>query len=144
MEQTPAQPEEQSIFNEEEFSMDGYDKHIRNARIMLFVLAGLVLLELFLIFPLDDEPIRIFTAVFIVVVSAIFVTLGFWSRKKPYTALLVALIVVITLLVLAFIGDPTSLFQGWFIKIPVILFLVMGLRNAREGQRMMKAFGKHN
>ena len=144
MEQTPTQPEEQSIFNEEEFSMQGYDKHIRNARIVLFVLAGLSLLGLISVFPLDGEPIRTFTAVFIVVVAAAFVVLGFWSRKKPYTALWVALIVVITLLVLAGIGDPTTIFQGWFIKIPVILLLILGLRNAREGQRLMKAFGKHN
>jgi hypothetical protein len=141
MEQNPQQPTEESIFQEEEFSMEGYDKHIRNARIMLFIVAALTLVNLFTLVPFDD-PARIIGAVIVVVFAGVFITLAFWTRRKPYTAILTALIVFCALQLLNFLASPGSLFQGWLLKLAVILLLVLGLGNARESQRMMKAMGK--
>jgi hypothetical protein len=142
MEQPPTQPPEETIFPESEFSMEGYDKHIRNARIMLFVLAGLFLLSLAGLLPFDDNPVKIVMAVVIVLFAAAYVALAFWTKKKPYTAILTALILFISLEVLSFLLQPASIFQGWIVKLIVILLLILGLRNAKESQRMMEAFGK--
>ena len=142
MEQPPTQDPEETIFPESEFSMEGYDKHIRNARIMLFVLAGLFLLSLVGLLPFDDNPVKIVLAVIIVLFAAAYVALAFWTKKKPYTAILTALILFISLEVLSFLLQPASLFQGWILKLIVILLLILGLRNARESQQMMDAFGK--
>jgi len=48
--QNPAQPAEHtdSIFTENEFSMDGYDKHIRQARNALYGAAIVLLINLFI------------------------------------------------------------------------------------------------
>jgi hypothetical protein len=62
MEQPPNPNTEETIFPESEFSMEGYDKHIRNARIMLFILAGLFLLSLFSLMPFDDNPLKLVMA----------------------------------------------------------------------------------
>jgi hypothetical protein len=43
---------------------------------------------------------------------------------------------------LAALIDPVSLWQGWLIKIAVIVLLLLGLRNAKESQNMMTTFGK--
>ena len=142
MEQNPNAPTEETIFPEEEFSMEGYDKHIRNARIMLYVLAGFSLFALFLVLPLNGDPIRIITAVAVVVYAGIYVGLGFWAKKKPYTALLIALIFFVGIQVIGAIINPASIIQGWFIKILIIVMLVLGLRNAKESQRMMELFKK--
>jgi hypothetical protein len=142
MEQPPTQKPEETIFPESEFSMEGYDKHIRNARIMLFVLAGLFLLSLAALLPFDDNPVKMVMAAVIVLFAAAYVALAFWTKKKPYTAILTALILFISLEVLSFLLQPASIFQGWILKIIVILLLILGLRNAKESQRMMEAFGK--
>jgi hypothetical protein len=142
MERPPTQNPEETIFPESEFSMEGYDKHIRNARIMLFVLAGLFLFSLAGLLPFDDNPVKIVLAGIIVLFAAAYVALAFWTKKKPYTAILTALILFISLEVLSFLLQPASLFQGWILKIIVILLLILGLRNARESQQMMDTFGK--
>lgn len=141
MEENPQQPQEESIFQEEEFSMEGYDKHIRNARIMLFIVAALTLANLFILAPFDDQ-VKIINAVFVVVFGGVFIGLAFWTKRKPYSAILTALIVFCGLQVLNFLASPSSVFNGWILKIAVILMLVLGLGNARESQRMMKVIGK--
>jgi hypothetical protein len=40
-EELPGQEQQATIFNEEEFLNSGYDKHIRQARNTLFVVAGI-------------------------------------------------------------------------------------------------------
>lgn len=123
--------------------MEGYDKHIRNARILLFVIAGLSLLALMYVLPLDGSFEKIFMLVWVLAFAGAFVALGFWTKKKPYTALLVALILFIAIQVLSAIGDPASLLQGWVFKIIIIVMLINGLRNAKESQRMMETFGRN-
>ncbi len=142
MEQPPIPNTEETIFPETDFSMEGYDKHIRNARIMLFVLAGLFLLSLVSLTPFDDNPLRLVMAGIIILFAAVYIALAFWTKKKPYTAILTALILFISLQVLSFLLQPASIFQGWFLKIIVILLLILGLRNAKESQRLMEAYGK--
>ena len=141
MEQQTPPPAEESIFNEADYSMEGYDKHVRNARITLYVIAGLSLLSIVLLPPLEDlaKYIAIGLVVFI---AAVYVALGLWSKKKPFTAILIGLIVFVVLQVLNAIADPSTLLQGWYIKIAVPLFLILGLRNAKEIQDRKKAFGK--
>ena len=63
---------------------------------------------------LDDNPAKLFAAGFVVLIAAVFVALAFWTKKKPYTAILTALIIM----------------------------LVLGLRNAKESQHLMEAYGK--
>jgi hypothetical protein len=142
MEPTTHQPEEPTIFPEEEFSMEGYDKHIRNARIILYALAGLTFLSIYTLVPFDDNPMRIVLAVAIAVFGIVFVVLALWTKKKPYYAILTALIVFVTMEGLAAVIDPISLWQGWLIKIAVIVLLLLGLRNAKESQDTMTTFGK--
>jgi len=122
--------------------MEGYDKHIRNARYLLFVIAGLSLLGLYYVLPLDGSFEKIFMLIWVIAFAGAYVALGFWTKKKPYTALLIALILFIVIQVLSAIGEPASLMQGWVFKIIIIVMLINGLRNAKESQRMMEAFGR--
>ena len=141
MEQPNNQPAEESIFHEADFSMEGYDKHIRNARILLFVMAGLSLLLLVNAAPFNTIA-RIIAGGIIVVFAGVFAALAFWTKKRPYTAILCALIFYVFLIVSAAFLDPTTIFQGWVLKIIIIILLILGLRNGRESQNMMDAFGK--
>jgi hypothetical protein len=142
MEQPPTPNTEETIFPESDFSMEGYDKHIRNARIILFILAGIFLLGLFSVIPFDANPLKLVMAGIMVLFAAAYIALAFWTKKKPYTAILTALILYISLQVLSFLLQPASIFQGWILKIIIILLLLLGLRNAKESQRLMEAYGK--
>lgn len=141
MEQIPDQPTEESIFQEADFSMEGYDKHIRNARILLYVIAGLTLLGLINLTPFDTA-VRIVAAVVVILFAAVFVVLALWTKKKPYTALLCALIFYLCLEMAGDLMDPTNIFRGWILKVVVIILLILGLRNGKESQNMMETFGK--
>jgi hypothetical protein len=79
------------------------------------------------------------TAGITVLMAGIYVALGFWTRKKPYTALIVALCVFCGTILLNGIIQPVTIFYGIIIKIAIILALVLGLSNARDCQRMMTA-----
>ncbi len=137
--QTP--PAEESIFNEADYSMEGYDKHVRNARVTLYIVAGLSLLSILLL-PAMEDTAKYIAIGLVVFIAALYVALGLWSKKKPFTAILIGLIFFIVLQVLNAIADPSTLWQGWYIKIAVPLFLILGLRNAKEIQDRKKAFGK--
>jgi len=136
------QPQEESIFREDEFSMEGYDKHIRNARIILFIIAALQLIGVFTSMSLQD-PARWISIVVFVFFGGIFVGLALWTHRKPYTALLIAMIVYISLLVLDAIFDPSTIYKGIVLKIIIIVMLISGLRNGKVAQDMKEAFGKN-
>ncbi|HMH24125.1 MAG TPA: hypothetical protein VK563_20215 [Puia sp.] len=137
------QPQEESIFQEDEFSMKGYDKHIKNARIMLFVIGGLQLFGVFTSMSLPD-PARWISMTVYIVFGLVFAGLGLWTHKKPYAALLTALIIYLSLQVIGGIYDPTTIYKGLILKIGILVMLIIGLRNAKEAQDMERAFGKNS
>ena len=140
-EQKPEPNPEETIFEEADFSMEGYDKHVRNARIMLFIISGLQLLPLLFLGPLPSSA-RLIVAAISIFVSAVFFVLALWTKQKPYTALLFASIVYILLVAINGILDPRTLLQGAIIKVMIMVLLILGLRNARDAQRMKDTFGR--
>jgi len=140
---TPTPPnEQQEIFTEADYSMEGYDKPIRNARIMLFIVAAMQLLPIILLGDVSDE-VKIFTIIECVIVALMFAGLAFWTKKKPFIALLLAMILFVGLIALnAIIIGPGTIMTGFVVKILVILLLIMGLRNAKEAEDLRKTFGK--
>ena len=142
MEEQKKEPNpEETIFEEADFSMEGYDKHVRNARNMLFVISGLQLLPLLFLGPLTMSA-RLLAAAIYIIVSAIFFVLALWTKQKPYAALLCASIVYVALIAINGILDRNTLLQGAVVKAIIIFFFIIGIRNARDAQRMKDTFGK--
>lgn len=132
--------EKASIFTEDDFSVGIYDKHIRQARNAIFFTAGLILLSVVILMislpkGYNDWWIDlVFYGVFI----GGFIALGFWTKKKPYTAISCALI-----LYGAFIGinayfDIKTLYSGIILKIIIISLLVKGLSDAKSAQEVQQ------
>lgn len=140
--QNPNTPQEETIFNEADWNMQGYDKHIRNARIMLYIVAGLQLIPIFLLpAGITDEAryIAIGAQLFFV---AIFIGLAIWTKYKPFAALLTAIIFFLAIWLLGAILNPASIFSGILIKVVLMVLLIMGIRNAREAEALKKTFNK--
>lgn len=148
MEQQPqptpqsAEQQEESIFDEELLNSDEYNKHVRHARNAIFFVAGAqVVLGLILSFAGPDE-LFVYSIIELLIVAGIFAGLGFWAMKNPYPAILTALIFYCALILLYAAIEPVSIMRGIILKVVIIIYLVKGLKNAREAQRLKEALGK--
>lgn len=141
--QTPSNPPQQdTIFDEAELLGDGYDKHVRRARNTIFVVAAVqFIFGLVLGFSGPEESKWISIGI-MTIVAGIFAALGFWANKKPYHAILIALIFFCGLILLDAIYDPASIVRGIILKVFIVVYLIMGLNNARETLRLKRALGK--
>ena len=131
-----------TIFNEQEFSMEGYDKHIRQARNALFIAAGILLLNAIILFsnyPVDLEIMWLDYLIWVVYIGG-FIALGFWTKKKPYYAIIGGLILMGIFILINAIIDPKTIIGGILYKIAVIVFLIKGLGDAKEAQQIKEQF----
>ena len=134
----------QSIFSEEEFSMTGYDKHIRQARNSLFAIAILLFINVVILYYSNQdyaEYIWIDLLVYGGFIAA-FIALGFWTKKKPYTAIVSGLVLYGLFIFLNAIIDPVTIVKGIIFKVFVIVLLIKGLKDAKEAQALKENFKK--
>jgi len=150
----PAPPED--LFSEysngiRHLEMDGYRSAVRKARNALFVAGGLFVLgEAIAIFrdpALQSDKMILGIAIAIALIGgAVFVALGMWTNKKPYTAITVGLIAYLGVIVLSAVvngiaeggaGVVQGLFGGIFVKILIIANLVRPLSDAKALQTAM-------
>ncbi len=135
--------EPETIFTADEFSMEGYDKHIRQARNTLFIAAGILLLNAMLLFskyPFDIEIMWLDYLLWFVYIGG-FVALGFWTKKKPYYAIIGGLILFGLFILINALIDPMTIIGGIIFKIAVIVFLIKGLNDAKQAQAMKEQLG---
>lgn len=124
----------ESIFNGEEFSTEGYDKNIRHARNILFILAALELcMGIFFLFSVGGQAAWISFGI-TTLVAIIFFILGIYTKAKPYNAILYGLIVYIMLWIGDAIFDPTYIYKGILLKIIIIVYMAKRLKDAKEAQ----------
>jgi len=137
---------EESIFNESDFSTEGYDKHVKNARNAIFVVAvtQLVFGAFIVLSGSKNEDILTLAISLgiIILIALIFFSLGLWTKKKPYSAILSALIFYVALLLIDAVYEPMSLFKGIIVKIFIIIYLARGLGDARDAQRWKETLSK--
>jgi hypothetical protein len=69
-------------------------------------------------------------------VPAIFIPLALWSRREPYLALLIALIVYILILLTDAIMDPKTIIQGIILKGIIIGYLIKGVKAGNESRKI--------
>ena len=128
----------ETIFSEEEFNIRGYDKHIRQARNAIFIAAGILALNVIILAATVPDYYEYIWIDFLVWGAFIagFIALGLWTKKKPYSAIMGALILYALFIILNAVIDINSIYKGIIFKIVIIVFLVKGINDAREAQRM--------
>ncbi|MBL7701485.1 MAG: hypothetical protein JNM14_04505 [Ferruginibacter sp.] len=132
----------ETIFSENEFSMEGYDKHIRQARNSLFIAAGILLLNAVILFskyPFDIELMWLDYLLWTVYIVG-FIALALWTKKKPYYAIVGGLILMGVFILINALIDPKTIFGGLIFKIAVIVFLIKGVNDAKAAQQMKEQF----
>ena len=68
--------------------------------------------------------------------------MGFWTKKKPYSAIVGALILYAAFIILNASIDITTIYKGIILKVVIIVLLVKGVNDARDAQRMKEQLGK--
>jgi hypothetical protein len=132
--------EQASIFTEHDFSIDIYDKHIKQARNALFATAGMLALSLIILATTVPEGYDslwidiIFWSIFI----GGFIALGFWTKKKPYYAIVGGLMLYGIFIGINAYFEISTLFKGLIFKIIIIGILIKGLSDAKAAQDMQQ------
>lgn len=133
--------------NLKELEIIGYENTVKKARNALFWAGGLIFAwEMIAMFRegLGFEPI-VFAFAF--VIGGIFVALAFWTKKKPFTALIIGLVAFIAYN--AFVvyvngvaegstGVAKALFSGIIVKVFILIYLIMPLKDAKALQEARK------
>ncbi len=127
-----------SIFAEEDLSIGIYDKHIRQARNAIFIAAGILLINVLILansLPSGYEYAWIDLGLWGVFIAG-FIFLGFWTKKKPYYAIIGALILYGLFIALNAVLDITTIYKGIIMKIIIISLLIKGLNDAKAAQEL--------
>ena len=126
------------------FQLQNLEKKIYNARVTMWVIAGLTFLVsiiTYIFYPETEDALLLL--IINGLVSIVFLALANLANQKPFTALSVGLILYILLLLYGLIDGQGNLFGGIFIKILVIVFLIKGVNSAREAEEMKKEISQH-
>jgi len=123
---------------------EGMEQGVKKARNALFFIAGILLIWELIRYAAggdSDEYSLAFTGVIVL----IYVLLGLWTKKKPYTAIILGLVVFLLTwglsvfsyaIVYGATGIAKALFGGIFIRIAVLVILLRSLSNAKELQQL--------
>jgi hypothetical protein len=136
------QENSQTIFSEAEFSMQGYDKHIRQARNACLIGAGLLLINavvLFSQYPFDIELLWLDYLLWAIYIGG-FIACAIWTKYKPYYAIIGGMIVLALFIIINAIIDPATIIGGWLFKIGIAVALYKGLNDAKQAQQMKEQF----
>lgn len=145
--QSPDSPEnnKESIFTGEDFSIRDYEKQIRQARNAIFITAAVLTLNLVILIyniQANYEYLWIDIALWGSFILG-FLALGFWTNQKPYYAIIGALLLYSSYIILHAVFDISTIYKGFIFKIAIIVFLVKGLKNAKDAQEMKKMSAEH-
>lgn len=119
--------------------MEGYETGIKKARNALLATGALVFIgELISASTsgIEITPLLIGIALF---EAGIFIALAFWTKTKPYAAIITGLILFILMWVAAIaINGGRGVYSGIVVKIIIIVYLVKALKDAKAWEDAKK------
>jgi hypothetical protein len=128
-----------------QIEIEGYELVIKKARNALFWAGGLIFLgEMISMFMNNGEFSWLIVGIALVE-AGVFIGLGLYTKKKPFTAIVTGLIAFIGFIVLSAvllgmneggIGVLKGLFSGILVKILILVALIRPLKEARELQKI--------
>ena len=99
-----------------DFEIDVVKNRIKEARIILFVLASFTaIFGLVSLFSNSDTSITLF--VVNLILAGIYAGLGFWAIKKAFAAILTGGLIYVSIILLTAFVSPVTIFQGIIFKV---------------------------
>lgn len=104
-------------------------KRIKSAQKTLYWMSGIFMaFGLFYFFRTQDIAILITNAI----LSVLYLLLAFWTKEKPFAALLSALLLYLTVIAINAVIEPMSLVSGIILKVVFLTLLIKGLYAASQ------------
>ena len=121
--------------------MQGHESGIKKARNALFFTAGLFLILEIIQANASGVPWTPLMIGIVVVEVGVFVLLGLWTKSKPFTAIIVGLILYLLIWVVAIITVPggRGFYGGILVRIIVIGILISALKPAKAWEDLKKS-----
>ncbi len=124
---------ELNLFNDV-YDLEPYEKTMNNARIWLYVIAGLyAVVGVFEYYKMVDTGLELVVLAIDLGIALAFLGLALWSRTQPVPAFTIALcLFVIVNIGLSLWAEPGSWYKGLVFKIFAMIALVKGNIDARK------------
>ncbi len=141
---TPIPHEEQHVISDyydgvKKLEMEGYESGIRNARNALFATAVLVLIGELISAGAAGVGLTPLVIGIAVIEAGIFAALAVWTKKKPYSAVIIGLVLFLLLWVLSItVNGLQGAVSGIIVRVIVIVYLVKALKPARAWEQTKK------
>jgi len=115
-----------------QLEMQGYESGIKNARTALFVTAALLFAGELISAAISEIPFTFLFWIIILIQSGVFVALGFWTKTRPYAAIITGLVffILIWALAIALSGFKGAL-GGIIVKVIIIVYLAKAIGPAK-------------
>ena len=125
--------------NMKELEKIGYESGIRKARNALLVTAGLLLLGEIIAASAAGVEVTPLLIGIIAVEVGVFVSLAFWTKKKPFSAIIIGIILFVLLWGLSvYLAEGVSKASGLVVRIIILVNLVQALKPAKAWEDLHK------
>lgn len=119
--------------------LEGYETGIKKARNALFVTAGLLLIGEVISFTGSGAELSPILIGFLVFEIGSFIGLAFWTKTKPFAAVVTGLILFVLLWILTItLIDTSAIYKGILVRIIIIATLVTALKPAKAWEDAKK------
>jgi len=120
-------------------SADLLRKQIGSACTFLLIVAVATLISAMLLLPALPSHTILENIILTAVISVIYFILAIYTKKKPYTAILAGLLLLLLTIVIDILWNPFGPFSRWQSKTLSLLVLLLAIGDSRDAQQKMNA-----
>jgi hypothetical protein len=113
-------------------------KQIGTARTLLLIVAVATLISALLLLPSLPNASVLENIILTGMISVIYFILAIWTKRKPYTAILAGLLLLLIAILLDIFWNPFGPLSRWQSKLLTIFLLVLGIGDSKDAQRKMR------
>lgn len=113
-------------------------KQIGTARTLLLIVAVATLISAMLLLPNLPNPAILENIIFTGMIAAIYFVLALYTKRKPYTAIRIGLLLLLLGIILDIFWNPFGPLSRWQSKTLTLLLLLLGIGDSKDAQRKMR------
>ena len=130
-------PENNSAAESAAESADLLRKQIGTARTFLLIVAIATMVSALLLLPNLPNPATLENILLTGMIAVVYFALAFYTKRKPYTAIRIGLLLLLLAVILDIFWNPFGPFSRWQSKTLSLLLLLLGIGDSKDAQRKM-------